>query len=157
MAETAVMNNMVNKQKSDVTQERMSTQIILVPQPTSDPLDPLVQPLQPSSLAVEMYWSQILGQNWPQRKKYTTLAILCLAAFAGTASSLVNQLAFEVQGRLYHKTLAEMSYSVSLFLLVWSMWQWPSQMTDRFCVDLCCGSWSHFWPALLCTSHENHW
>lgn len=55
MAETAVMNNMVNKQKSDVTQERMSTQIILVPQPTSDPLDPLVQPLQPSSLAVEMY------------------------------------------------------------------------------------------------------
>ncbi len=41
-----------------------------------------------------------------------TLAILSLAAFAGQASSLANQLAFEVQGKVYRKTPLEMSYSV---------------------------------------------
>lgn len=66
--------------------------ILLVPEPTRSHLDPL---------------------TWPQRKKYTTLAILCLAAFAGTASSLVNQLAIEVQGKLYHRTPIQMSYAIS--------------------------------------------
>ncbi|KAL2014881.1 hypothetical protein VTN00DRAFT_2406 [Thermoascus crustaceus] len=66
--------------------------IALVPQPSEDPKDPL---------------------NWPQRKKYTILAVLCLSAFSGLASSLVNQLGFVAQARLYHKSLVEVSYSIS--------------------------------------------
>ena len=51
-------------------------------------------------------------QNWPQSKKVLIFGILSLAAFAGLASALANQLGFVVQGRLYHKTPVEISYSV---------------------------------------------
>ncbi|KAI9691707.1 MAG: hypothetical protein M1822_007779 [Bathelium mastoideum] len=66
--------------------------IALVPQPSDDPKDPL---------------------SWSQSKKYTILVIYCLAGFAGTASSLANQLGFEAQGKVYGKTLVQMSYTVS--------------------------------------------
>lgn len=52
-------------------------------------------------------------QNWPQSRKYTVLAILCLSAFSGLASSLANQLGFVAQAKLYEKTLVQVSYSVS--------------------------------------------
>lgn len=41
------------------------------------------------------------------------LAILCLAAFSGTAGALAGQLAFAVQAKVYKKTTLELSYSVS--------------------------------------------
>lgn len=65
--------------------------VVLVPQPTDDPRDPL---------------------NWPQRKKYFILAILCLAGFASNVSALANQLALGAQAKVYHKTLVETSYAV---------------------------------------------
>lgn len=65
--------------------------VVLVPQPTDDPRDPL---------------------NWSQRKKYLILAILCLAGFASNVSALANQLALGVQAKVYHKTLVETSYAV---------------------------------------------
>ncbi|SLM41418.1 Major facilitator superfamily domain, general substrate transporter [Lasallia pustulata] len=66
--------------------------VVLVPQPTDDPRDPL---------------------NWPQRKKYLILSILCLAGFASNVSALANQLALGTQAKVYHKTLVETSYAVS--------------------------------------------
>ncbi|KAJ5093761.1 major facilitator superfamily domain-containing protein [Penicillium angulare] len=66
--------------------------IVLVPQPSDDPNDPL---------------------NWPQHKKYTILAILSVTAFSGLASSLANQLGLEAQAELYGKSLTELSYTVS--------------------------------------------
>ncbi|MCJ1459192.1 hypothetical protein MMC28_009569 [Mycoblastus sanguinarius] len=93
------MSIIFNKEKTDPTADETGFKdmidnegVVLVPRPTSDPLDPL---------------------NWHQCKKYLILAIVCLAAFAGIASSLANQLAFEVQGKLYRKSLVEMSYSSS--------------------------------------------
>ena len=74
--------------------------ITLVPQPSDDPRDPL---------------------NWSQRKKYTILVIYCLAGFAGTASSLANQLGFEAQAKLYGKTLVQMSYTVSKHRFFWKL------------------------------------
>ena len=65
--------------------------VVLVPQPTDDPRDPL---------------------NWPQRKKYLILSILCLAGFASNVSALANQLALGTQAKVYHKTLVETSYAV---------------------------------------------
>ncbi|MCJ1319887.1 hypothetical protein MMC15_005223 [Xylographa vitiligo] len=66
--------------------------ITLIPRPSDDPQDPL---------------------NWPQSRKYTVLAILCLSAFSGLASSLANQLGFEAQAKLYDKSLVEISYSIA--------------------------------------------
>jgi len=51
-------------------------------------------------------------KNWPQRRKYTILAILCLSAFSGLTSALANQLGFIAQAKLYEKTLVQLSYSV---------------------------------------------
>ncbi|KAJ5812383.1 major facilitator superfamily domain-containing protein [Penicillium riverlandense] len=66
--------------------------IVLVPQPSDDPDDPL---------------------NWSQRKKYSILGILCLTAFSGLASSLANQLGLGAQAELYDKSLTELSYTIS--------------------------------------------
>jgi len=66
--------------------------IVLVPQPTDDPKDPL---------------------NWPKRRKYVTLAVLCLAAFAGLASSTAHLSSLVVQAKVYHRTPTDLSYSVS--------------------------------------------
>ena len=83
-----------NSQSVDgIPKQKTRDGITLVPQPSADPRDPL---------------------NWSQRKKYTILIIYCLAGFAGTASSLANQLGFEAQAKLYHKTLVQMSYTVSI-------------------------------------------
>ena len=57
------MSNPVNKEKSDFTANASVTEgkkrgmqgILLVPQPTSDVLDPLVQPLQRIHLSFRKY------------------------------------------------------------------------------------------------------
>ncbi|KIW19389.1 hypothetical protein PV08_03684 [Exophiala spinifera] len=66
--------------------------IALVPQPTDDPEDPL---------------------NWSTARKSTTLAILCLASFAGIVQALANSAGFFVQAELYHKSPVDVSYSLS--------------------------------------------
>ncbi|KAH8700696.1 major facilitator superfamily domain-containing protein [Talaromyces proteolyticus] len=66
--------------------------VILVPQPSDDVRDPL---------------------NWSQRKKYLILTILTLTTFSGHATGLANQLGFPAQAELYHKTLTEISYTIS--------------------------------------------
>lgn len=66
--------------------------IVLVPQPSHDPDDPL---------------------NWSLRRKVRNLAIVSLASFIGLAQALTNQSGFFVQGAIYHKTAVQLSYSVS--------------------------------------------
>ncbi|KAL2014532.1 hypothetical protein VTN00DRAFT_2057 [Thermoascus crustaceus] len=66
--------------------------IVLVPQPSDDPRDPL---------------------NWSQGKKCGILSILCLAAFSGMASALANQLGFGAQAKTYRKELGELAYTIS--------------------------------------------
>lgn len=66
--------------------------IVLVPQPSDDPADPL---------------------NWPMWRKVVVLSIVSLASFIGIAQSLANQSGFFVQGAVYHKTAVQLSYSVS--------------------------------------------
>lgn len=66
--------------------------VLLVPQPTDDPSDPL---------------------NWSLWKKVATLFIVSLASFIGIAQALANQSGFISQAKLYGKTPVELSYSVS--------------------------------------------
>ncbi|KAL9111907.1 MAG: hypothetical protein Q9227_003757 [Pyrenula ochraceoflavens] len=66
--------------------------IVLVPQPSDDPRDPL---------------------NWPMWKKILTISIVSLAAFIGLGQSIGGQSGFVVQGEVYGKTPIEMSYSIS--------------------------------------------
>ena len=55
--EIAMMDDSVNNQKSDITIDAFVSKqkkahdegILLIPRPSNDPLDPLVQPLDPSS------------------------------------------------------------------------------------------------------------
>ena len=88
--------------------------IALVPNPSDDRQDPLVCTLYSNTLSLFLWLSTYLPQNWSQRRKYTVLAILCLSAFSGLASSLANQLGFVAQAKLYQKELVEVSYSVSM-------------------------------------------
>lgn len=83
--------------------------IVLVPQPSDDPNDPLVT----LASTTGYYHVLIPFQNWSQRKKYAILATLCMASFAGLALSLANQLAFGAQAKTYHKSLTQVSYTVS--------------------------------------------
>lgn len=77
---------------SDSGYKRSAQGIILVPQPSSDPSDPL---------------------NWPISKKLMTLFIISLASFIGIEHALANQAGFPLQAELYKKTPLEISYSVS--------------------------------------------
>ncbi|KAL9617545.1 MAG: hypothetical protein Q9160_007662 [Pyrenula sp. 1 TL-2023] len=74
--------------------KRSSEGIVLVPQPSDDPADPL---------------------NWPIWKKILILAVVSLAGFIGLAQALANQAGFFLQAELYHKTPVEISYSVVQF------------------------------------------
>lgn len=74
--------------------EKPSEGIILIPQPSSDPRDPL---------------------NWPFRKKVFTIAILSLAMFAGYAAPFCGQLNLTQQAALYSKTVVQITYFVSIF------------------------------------------
>ncbi|KAF9890432.1 hypothetical protein FE257_005837 [Aspergillus nanangensis] len=98
--------------------------ILLVPQPSDNPEDPL---------------------NWPTSKKLRVLMIVNLAAFSGTAQALINAAGFHPQAELYGKTLVEMSYSLSAACaglavgpLVWAM------LSERFGKCACI-----FWSLLI--------
>ena len=71
--------------------KRSASGIILIPQPTSDPADPL---------------------NWPMWRKVMTIAIVTLSAFIAIAEATANQTGFVFQAKLYHKTPVEISYGV---------------------------------------------
>ncbi|RAO69346.1 uncharacterized protein BHQ10_005358 [Talaromyces amestolkiae] len=73
-------------------QSKMRGNIILLPQPSDDMADPL---------------------NWSQRKKYTTLGILSLAAFASHCAAIGNQQGISSQADLYHKGLNDMADTVA--------------------------------------------
>jgi len=66
--------------------------VVLVPQPSDDPKDPL---------------------NWPLSKKIFTLSILAFAGCMALAQQLANQSGFFPQAALYHKAPVEMSYGTS--------------------------------------------
>jgi hypothetical protein len=65
--------------------------VVLVPQPSDDPEDPL---------------------NWPLWRKLMTLAIVALASLICSAQALANQSGFFPQALIYHKTPVQISYSV---------------------------------------------
>lgn len=90
--------------------------VVLIPQPSDDPKDPLVSPCIHVENTLHSFprLTCFTFKNWPQSKKYTILAILSLTAFSGLASSLANQLGLEAQAELYGKTLTELSYTVGL-------------------------------------------
>ncbi|OQU96072.1 hypothetical protein CLAIMM_02208 [Cladophialophora immunda] len=66
--------------------------LVLVPQPTDDPQDPL---------------------NWPRSKKVVTLALVSLVSFSTSLQAVANNSGFFVQGEIYHKTAIQLSYSAS--------------------------------------------
>ncbi|KAI2842545.1 hypothetical protein CBS76997_7646 [Aspergillus niger] len=66
--------------------------VVLVPQPSQDPEDPL---------------------NWAKGRKLRNLTILCMAGFAGTALDLANQLAMKDQAKNWDKELIEITYTIS--------------------------------------------
>ncbi len=68
--------------------KRSTEGIFLVPQPTSDPADPL---------------------NWPTWRKIVILATVSLAAFIAVVEATANQTGFVYQAKLYHKTPVEIS------------------------------------------------
>jgi hypothetical protein len=70
---------------------RSASGIVLEPQPTSDPADPL---------------------NWPMWRKVMTLAIVTSSAFIALAEATANQTGFVFQAELYRKTPVEISYGV---------------------------------------------
>ncbi|CAG8974860.1 hypothetical protein HYALB_00000475 [Hymenoscyphus albidus] len=69
-----------------------SEALILIPQPSNDPQDPL---------------------NWSAKKKYTTLFVLCFSCFASTCGPTSFQLAYVLQAPTYHKSTIALSYSVT--------------------------------------------
>ena len=71
--------------------KKSSNGIVLVPQPSDDPLDPL---------------------NWSQQKKLLTLSIVSAAAFAGYAQNVANQSGYFQQAEAYGTTAGRLSYSV---------------------------------------------
>ncbi|KAB5550010.1 major facilitator superfamily domain-containing protein [Coniochaeta sp. 2T2.1] len=63
--------------------------IILIPQPSSDPRDPL---------------------NWSMKKKATIVGTLFLAMFVGFSAPFCGQLNIQQQAKLYHKTTVQITY-----------------------------------------------
>jgi hypothetical protein len=74
-----------------------SNGVILIPQPSEDPRDPL---------------------NWSMTKKIATLAIVSFASCINLAQSIANQASFVPQAALYHVQPVEVSYSVSQLTLI---------------------------------------
>ncbi|KAK5112564.1 hypothetical protein LTR85_011256 [Meristemomyces frigidus] len=72
--------------------------VVLVPQPTDDPDDPL---------------------NWPMSKKILIFACVCFAAFAAQMSPNSNQLTFTEQVPVYQVSVAAMLDSVAAGLAGW--------------------------------------
>ncbi|CAD6565560.1 MAG: hypothetical protein ASARMPRED_007328 [Alectoria sarmentosa] len=89
---TPTSGEKLNDGHSSQLEKRNNQGIVLIPQPSDDPADSL---------------------NWRNARKFRILAILCLAAFSGTAGALAGQLAFAVQAKVYNKTTLELSYSSS--------------------------------------------
>ena len=65
--------------------------IILIPNPTASPSDPL---------------------NWPVYKKLLTLTIVTLAGFIGLAQTVALNSGYFIQAKLYEKTPVQLSYGV---------------------------------------------
>ena len=76
--------------------KRSSSGIVLIPQPTDDPLDPL---------------------NWSRKKKLLTLFIVSTAAFAGYAQNVANQSGYFRQAEVYETTAVRLTYSVSTIFI----------------------------------------
>lgn len=57
--------------------------------------------------------TDVLLQNWSSRKKYSTLAIVCLAAFAGLATTLAQNSNLVVQAKAYDVSPTDMSYAIT--------------------------------------------
>ena len=72
--------------------KRSSRGIVLIPQPTDDPLDPL---------------------NWSSRRKLLNLFVVTAAAFSGYAQTVANQSGYFRQADAYGTTAVRLSYSVS--------------------------------------------
>lgn len=90
----AAQSNMDSEHKEFTTVHvKIHHGVVLVPQPSDDPLDPL---------------------NWPLSKKILTLGIISLASYISIGQQLANQAGLFVQAALYHKKPVEISYSVSL-------------------------------------------
>ena len=66
--------------------KRNARDILLVPQPSDDPRDPLVglKPQSQNRIVSNLY------QNWSAFKKVTTLAVICLAAWSVLLQALAN-------------------------------------------------------------------
>lgn len=73
------------------TVKHATTDLLLVPQPSEDPADPL---------------------NWNMSKKIFILGIVSMSAFIGVAQALANQSGFFVQAEVYHKSPVQLTYSV---------------------------------------------
>lgn len=87
-------------------------EVILVPRPSDDSRDPLVSSHY-LFIPSDCEDGADLSKNWSQAKKYRVLSILTLAAFTGHTLALANQLGLIAQADLYHKSLTEISYTVS--------------------------------------------
>ncbi|KAJ5758563.1 hypothetical protein N7520_005719 [Penicillium odoratum] len=80
-------------ERSDVQKlKHTPSGLLLVPQPSNDPADPL---------------------NWPLRKKIGIMALVSVCTWIGIAQTLANQSGFFAQAKTYHKTANELSYSAS--------------------------------------------
>lgn len=73
------------------TVKHARTDLLLVPQPSEDPTDPL---------------------DWSMSRKILILGIVSLSAFIGVAQALTNQSGFFVQAEVYHKSPLQLTYLV---------------------------------------------
>lgn len=87
-------------------------EVILVPRPSDDIRDPLVSSY-PFLISSDCDDGANSSKNWSQARKYLVLSILTLATFTGHTLALANQLGLIAQANLYHKSLTEISYTVS--------------------------------------------
>ncbi|QGA17659.1 hypothetical protein EYB26_005334 [Talaromyces marneffei] len=87
-----------NVDSPKVVKDKQGRDVVLIPQPSDDPEDPL---------------------NWPLRKKIIIFASVCLAAFAAQMSPNSNMLTFMSQVPAYNKTPNDLLYSVSAGLAGW--------------------------------------
>lgn len=89
--------------------------IILIPQPSNSPRDPLVSPydfynlVQSRSGVTE---ADQYRQNWTSRRKAKVVAVLFLAMFTGFSAPFVGQLNIQEQAALYGKTPVQITYFV---------------------------------------------
>ena len=100
------------------TLKHATSQLVLVPQPSDNPADPL---------------------NWPMSKKVLTLGLVSLSSFIGITQALANQSGFFAQARVYQKSATELSYSVRLPAVGIQRQSLHSELIeDSGGKDLCC-------------------